>query len=64
MGLRHLTVQCQCGAAYERREVRIPIRDIGSFDCTDCGARIEIWSGKMVPLFVRVKTPEDTRRRA
>jgi hypothetical protein len=52
-------VTCDCGARYERREVALPIKDVGCFDCNDCGARMEIWSGRKVPAFKRL--PNDGR---
>lgn len=47
-------VECACGVCYERREVAIPIKDIGLFECIECGARLEIWSGRSVPVFTRI----------
>jgi hypothetical protein len=44
-------VQCTCGARYERAEVRLPIKDVGIFECYHCGAVIERWHGKTVPAF-------------
>lgn len=44
-------ITCTCGARYERREVSLPIKDIGCFDCHTCNARLEIWSGRKVPSF-------------
>ena len=57
-------VACPCGACYERREVQLPIKDIGHFDCVECGARIEIWSGRKVPCFTRAPAQERVSRRA
>ena len=54
-------IACGCGAAYTRREVRLPIKDIGLFECHDCGARLECWSGRVVPLFERIRMPEARR---
>ncbi len=50
-------VTCACGAKYERGEVRLPIRDIGIQECEHCGAVIERWHGKVVPIFRLVSTP-------
>ena len=44
---------CACGVQYERQDARWPIKDIGLFECVECGARIEIWSGRTVPVFKR-----------
>ena len=52
---------CQCGALYVRRIVQLPIKDIGLFDCELCGARIEQWSGRSVPIFDR-QSDEDARK--
>jgi len=51
-------VQCNCGARYERAEVRLPIKDIGIFECQYCSAVIERWHGKTAPLFRVVKLPD------
>ena len=48
---------CQCGAKYERGEARLPIRDIGVQECNHCGAVIERWHGKLVPIFRLVSIP-------
>jgi len=56
-------VDCGCGARYERREVQLPIKDIGCFDCDDCGARLDLWSGRLVPAFKRLpRTEQDVKR--
>lgn len=47
-------IQCSCGESYERCERRLPIKDIGLFECEMCGARLEIWSGRTVPTFKRI----------
>lgn len=57
-------VPCSCGACYERREVKLPIKDIGSFECHDCGARLEIWSGRKAVLFKRIETEQPASKRA
>jgi hypothetical protein len=63
MPLTSATIACACGACYERREVRLPIKDIGVFECDECGVRLEHWSGRLVPVFsrIRLRTP-DLRR--
>ena len=30
-------VSCACGAKYERAEAKLPIKDIGMFECVVCG---------------------------
>ncbi|MBC7769088.1 MAG: hypothetical protein H7124_09905 [Phycisphaerales bacterium] len=57
-------IDCGCGASYERREVQLPIKDIGCFDCSDCGARLEIWSSRTVPAFKRVDAVDAAAKRA
>jgi hypothetical protein len=57
-------IGCACGAQYEREERTLPIKDIGLFECVDCGARLEIWSGRTVPMFKRVKQTSPQQRSA
>jgi hypothetical protein len=42
----------------------LPIKDIGVFACVECGARIEIWSGRTVPVFKRVVSESERKRSA
>ncbi|GIK47778.1 MAG: hypothetical protein KJZ75_17355 [Hyphomonadaceae bacterium] len=64
MSKQHTIVDCACGARYERRQVQLPIKDIGCFDCDDCGARLEIWWGRAVPAFKRIAREKNAARRA
>ncbi|MBX3511643.1 MAG: hypothetical protein KF700_10615 [Hyphomonadaceae bacterium] len=57
-------VECGCGERYERREVKLPIKDIGVFECYGCGARLEIWSGRAVPTFRRLESSQTQSKRA
>lgn len=57
-------VDCACGARYEREVRTLPIKDIGAFECVDCGVRLEIWSGRKVPLFKRLKDDTPRQKRA
>jgi len=57
-------IHCACGTSYERRERALPIKDIGMFACEICDARIEIWSGRTVPMFKRVEEQANDRRSA
>lgn len=57
-------IQCNCGVSYERSEQQLPIKDIGVFDCEMCGERLEMWSGRNVPLFKRIKGEASQRRHA
>lgn len=56
--------ECACGAQYEREVRTLPIKDIGVFECVDCGARVEIWSGRSVPVFKRIKAEAAHKRSA
>ncbi len=55
-------VPCACGALYERVSVTLPIKDIGVFDCFECGTRLEIWHGRTVPVFNRLEGVRSLRR--
>jgi hypothetical protein len=55
---------CECGVGYERRVRQLPIKDIGVFSCEVCDARLEIWSGRTVPMFRRIDLETPDRRRA
>jgi hypothetical protein len=57
-------VSCACGVAYERHVRALPIKDIGLFECVECGARLEIWSGRNVPVFKRIKGDAAQKRSA
>jgi len=57
-------ISCNCGVSYERSEQRLPIKDIGVFDCEECGARLDMWSGRLVPMFKRVAGTAPERRSA
>lgn len=57
-------LNCACGCSYERREVHLPIKDIGAFECDECGARLEIWSGRTVPVFKRIAQPQPAAKRS
>jgi hypothetical protein len=56
--------ECTCGIQYERQERILPIKDIGIFECVECGARLEIWSGRKVPVFKRIKSEAAQKRSA
>lgn len=57
-------ITCACGVCYEREVRALPIKDIGLFECVECGARLEIWSGRNVPVFKRVKAELAQKRSA
>jgi len=57
-------ISCTCGTHYAREERTLPIKDIGVFECADCGARLEIWSGRTVPVFKRLKADAAHKRSA
>lgn len=50
-------ISCTCGACYERCEVILPIKDVGIFECDDCGQKLDWWHGKRIPTFRRVGAP-------
>lgn len=50
-------IWCDCGAKYERAEMRLPIKDVGIFECFGCGAVVERWHGKLVPAFKLIALP-------
>jgi transcription initiation factor IIE alpha subunit len=64
MQTRSTIIQCNCGVSYERAEQLLPVKDIGVFDCEMCGERLEMWSGRSVPLFKRVESGTSQRRSA
>jgi lysyl-tRNA synthetase class I len=43
-----------CGAVYERRIEKLPVRDQDSFECT-CGHTPERWSSSAFPIFLKIK---------
>lgn len=51
-------IACECGAEYERGEVRLPIKDIGVHECFYCGKTLEVWHGKLVPVFRLARAPK------
>ncbi len=55
---------CACGVCYAREERTLPIKDIGFFECVECGARLEIWSGRTVPVFKRIRNEAAHKRSA
>lgn len=57
-------ITCACGVCYERDVRHIPIKDIGLFECVECGARLEIWSGRTVPVFKRIHAQDAQKRSA
>lgn len=63
-GPKNSIVSCECGSSYEREVRELPIKDIGLFECHDCGARLEIWSGRSVPVFKRIAMLSSERRSA
>ena len=64
MGEQAKIIECACGACYEREMRMLPIKDIGVFECDACGVRLEIWSGRKVPLFKRVRIDQAQKRSA
>ncbi len=56
------TVECGCGAFYVRRIVSIAMKDIGSFECSVCGHRMETWCGNDVPVYKLIAEPRMSKR--
>jgi len=48
-----------CGARYHRREVLLPIKDVGIFECQCCGVVVERWHGRLVPVLKLFDTPKE-----
>lgn len=55
-----MCISCKCGAHYEREDVQLPIKDIGIFECRECGDVLERWAGRVVPKFTLI--PRKTQR--
>ncbi len=51
-------ISCACGAEYERSEAKLPIKDVGIYECRACGEVLERWHGKTVPVFKLVQKPQ------
>jgi len=51
-------VDCECGARYRRAEARLPIKDIGVFECDVCGQVLEHWHSQTVPHFKLIAAQE------
>jgi len=51
------TVTCECGAVYERTEVKFMMRDKDSYECS-CGSTLESWNGSRIPQFRLISKPE------
>lgn len=55
-----MCISCKCGAHYEREDVQLPIKDVGIYECLECGAVLEHWAGRIVPKFKLI--PRDAKR--
>ena len=53
-------VICVCGAKYERKVVKLPIKDIGEFACETCGHVMERWRGRVVPTFKSIELSRES----
>lgn len=51
-------ITCECGAVYERTEIKIIFRDKDSQDCGNCGIQLERWNGSRLPMFTLISKPE------
>jgi hypothetical protein len=43
-----------CGAVYEKRIEKLPVRDQDSFECT-CGHQLDKWSSSVIPIYIKIK---------
>lgn len=51
-------VECPgCPARYERRVVKLPLKDSDSRKCDECGTEIESWTSTRMPTFKRIEDP-------
>jgi hypothetical protein len=50
-------VTCECGAVYERTEVKLIFRDKDSYEC-GCGRTLESWNGSRIPQFRLITRPQ------
>jgi len=50
-------VTCECGAVYERTEVKLIFRDNDSYECV-CGRTLASWNGSRIPQFRLISKPE------
>ena len=41
----------KCGAVYEKKVHRIPMKDVDSFNCVTCGELIDRWNSTHVPNY-------------
>ena len=49
-------IECpRCGAEYERTLTKSTVRDQDSFECLDCGERLDKWSSSVWPSFRKIK---------
>lgn len=51
-------VTCECGAVYERGNLKLPLRDKDSYDCVVCGKELDRWNGSNIPTFKLIKRPD------
>ncbi len=55
---RMAKITCECGAVYERTEVKLIFRDNDSYDCRVCRRELESWNGSRIPQFRLISSPE------
>jgi len=56
-----LVVCSECGAEYKKSVTRFPMRDKDSFDCNDCGERLDSWNGTHVPTYTQVSQGNENK---
>jgi len=50
-----------CGAVYERKIQRFPLRDKDTAECGVCGEEMESWNSTSVPIYRLIKRPDPSR---
>jgi transposase-like protein len=57
-GMAKMVTCPQCGALYERTEVKLIVRDRDDFQCS-CGKTLESWNQSRIPQYRLVKKAVD-----
>jgi hypothetical protein len=52
-------VTCECGAVYERSEMKLAMRDSDKQNCSFCGRTLESWNSSRIPVFRLVSRPQE-----
>lgn len=51
-------VKCKCGAVYERGEIKLPVRDKDSYECSVCGETLDRWNASRIPTYKLISRPD------